>query len=432
MIQRCLAMTAPRPLVNILSLLFGLLLGGFSVASFAYDYPATAQWTTQGATNCGTSPGGCFGSPSDAAEHACTNFYGGTVNTLTGGGDTYFYTCTPSGGASSKAAYSCPDGGTLDIVGGVYTCVGAPEPGPCDDTEGQEIEFEFFEGWLPPGYNPATDVSDGSGPDAPATIANAGCEYELVGVVSCQAYVSNINKSFCTYKYQGTGNESSEGPPSNGAPNTACQSGATYGTVNGKGACLPSNTTPTTTPGLPTAPGAPPAPGTVGPSSGGSGGGTTPSDGAGTGSGINGGGVSSGGTGGAGEGGEFNCDGCAQESTQQQVKGVLEDMRDGNGVEEDGTTALDDAKDELGDAMDDAEELIEAQGGAEKQTSLGFGFSPSLPSGSCSPLDMSVHGWNKSYDWCTWISQARDLWGWGIGLLTALYIWRRGSTVWSG
>lgn len=87
------------------------------------------------------------------------------------------------------------------------------------------------------------------------------------------------------------------------------------------------------------------------------------------------------------------------------------------------------SKDALDNASKDRKAAIENSTDVD---SLGMSFGWSLPTGACEPLVWGNSMWERTYNWCPLLGTARDIWGWGLSILAALYIWRRGTSLTGG
>lgn len=93
-----------------------------------------------------------------------------------------------------------------------------------------------------------------------------------------------------------------------------------------------------------------------------------------------------------------------------------------------GTAALQGAIDGIGDAADGHIAAIQGMaGGGGQRTDLGLSWAPMVPVGSCSELSMTVLGKTVQSNWCGTLGLARDVAGWAVLFLAALYVWRRAT-----
>ena len=68
--------------------------------------------------------------------------------------------------------------------------------------------------------------------------------------------------------------------------------------------------------------------------------------------------------------------------------------------------------------------------GSGKVTTLpGFSFPSFLPTaGTCTALHWDFKGYVYDHDWCPMLARLRALWAWVIGIIGALYVWRRATS----
>lgn len=441
-----------RELVNVLALLVGLILGGLSVGAWANEYPASVRYAYASHLE---------DSLSELAEVVCSEFTSsinypmlgdwgmgtqGGPKSWPGTSNQANLWCTSGyqGDASDvrwvfvgivTRSWYCPYGGQVSGTGNDRMCINPPacpdgqsrdpvtgQCNSCGGLSGQSAGvYEWFTGWGVSG-----GVSDGSGGQPPSSACFGGCVANRGQLDECYTYLSNSSKFFCSFEYIYSGGMCSDPPMSNNAPDRACPAGYTYGSVNGQFGCYPTDPE---SPDAPAKPGVPPGPGGGEPQPG-----DQPGDGAGSGDGPDGSGPGSGG-GTAPGGGEFDCPDCAKEGTLQEIRdttGQIKDWLTEDLPETDGW--LQDQLDELEDAADARGEQIEKIAGEDKVDDLGFEWTPQgvLPQGGCSPLVLNFAGTSSSTDWCGKLSEWRDIWGWFLGMLAALFIWRRGHAAMSG
>lgn len=82
---------------------------------------------------------------------------------------------------------------------------------------------------------------------------------------------------------------------------------------------------------------------------------------------------------------------------------------------------------ELDTAANQAKAAIEDIAGAGKKTDFGWVFSWNLPTVSCSPWSITLFSHSRTVEWCDELGRARQIWAWLLGLLCALYVWRRAT-----
>lgn len=101
---------------------------------------------------------------------------------------------------------------------------------------------------------------------------------------------------------------------------------------------------------------------------------------------------------------------------------------DGTPTAADGLAALQGAIDGIGTAADGHIAAIEGMaGGGGQRTDLGLSWLPVAPVGTCSELSMTVKGYTYQSSWCGTLGLARDVTGWAVLFLAALYVWRRAT-----
>lgn len=126
-----------------------------------------------------------------------------------------------------------------------------------------------------------------------------------------------------------------------------------------------------------------------------------------------------------GEGGG-DCAHCATEATQQRVLGKLGEISSLL-KNDDAQGKLDEATAAIAAHSDYRKGHLESLGGDEKVTDLGFAF-PNifdyLPTRSCSAWTLEFQDWSRELDWCDTLARARELWGWLLAALTALYVFK--------
>lgn len=115
----------------------------------------------------------------------------------------------------------------------------------------------------------------------------------------------------------------------------------------------------------------------------------------------------------------------ARETTLQDVRNALTNptMPDITVVAGGGSALLDGAGNVISG-------MFGGLAGANKQTVLGldFPFAPGMPStATCTTIPFGARTWVENYDMCVPLGKARDMWGWLISMLAALYIFRRGA-----
>lgn len=74
-----------------------------------------------------------------------------------------------------------------------------------------------------------------------------------------------------------------------------------------------------------------------------------------------------------------------------------------------------------------ANSVVASLSSATQVSSIGSWWAPSLPSGGCSSIQLGVPDHLFSLDWCDKLSIGRELWGWFVAMLAALYAWRRAT-----
>lgn len=91
-----------------------------------------------------------------------------------------------------------------------------------------------------------------------------------------------------------------------------------------------------------------------------------------------------------------------------------------------GTGVLDAGLAALTTGFDSIKGGIESLGTSPKD-SLGMALEFEPPTGSCSPLVLTYKDFSRSVNWCPTLETARAIWGWFIGILGALYVFRRAT-----
>lgn len=59
---------------------------------------------------------------------------------------------------------------------------------------------------------------------------------------------------------------------------------------------------------------------------------------------------------------------------------------------------------------------------------LGWSWSFEFPAASCSALVINFRSYSRVVDWCPILGQMRDIWGWAVGVMGALFVWRRATS----
>jgi hypothetical protein len=90
----------------------------------------------------------------------------------------------------------------------------------------------------------------------------------------------------------------------------------------------------------------------------------------------------------------------------------------------DGSAEVASAESAFGAAGDALVDALEDTGGDGAVDEFGWGFAWEFPSGSCASFSFGLGSEVTVWDWCGTLGRIRSLWGWMLGLLSALYIWR--------
>lgn len=132
-----------------------------------------------------------------------------------------------------------------------------------------------------------------------------------------------------------------------------------------------------------------------------------------------------------------------REPTQQAIKANLDQIKAGQcggpsqpkcGIDESGTATegnFTQATSDLDAASLQRQGQVAGVAAGDRVTSIGadWSFTGLLPSCGCAPLSFTFHGWTGGADWCPLFGETRTLFAWFYGLLGALYVWRRSTSV---
>lgn len=100
-------------------------------------------------------------------------------------------------------------------------------------------------------------------------------------------------------------------------------------------------------------------------------------------------------------------------------------------IDETGTPTGEDVRSEGEAAIQEGYDAIEGgiSGlGDAPVDDLGWSWSFEFPSASCSALVISFRSYSRVVDWCPILGQMRDIWGWAVGVMGALFVWRRATS----
>lgn len=344
------------------------------------------------------------------------------------------------------SGYVCPNGGSLNGT----TCVcpaGETDNGtsclsnPCSSSAGQSHTMNVTSGWARSSTPNANDVVidyHQTGEQVTAPLCDGQCISTFDGVDGCYRSqvpgANGLHRVSCDFKMTRTatqcGSASATADPN--VPPPACP--GYVGSVNGKAVCVDPLGGPAT-PSVPQLPGTPPeqpgnpsagnAPST-GSGSGVGGVGRTPSTGNG---GNNGGGSNASTPGGGSDGnGQTNEGGNGTGVQTVEVNTCGLPGQPACRIDETGTPngngAFNGAKGQFDSAAQAEQEGI--SGAGSRTTGLSWTYFISLPTGVCTPLDLSIGPREFIIDPCTSSGVAlwRQILGWMLFVLTGLYMWR--------
>lgn len=442
----------------VLWFLVGVLISAVPMLVFAEDYNAIINYK-YGSSGTTLYP---------SANAACASSSTETITKYAkheGDSLEYCYYKHPSTGVeyqsgTANRVWTCPGGGTVGQVGGVYKCVGAAScpVGTVRNTATGICETSCISGvsqtsraWV--GYAATSNnVDDWIDPRIPSSTCSGNCAVGNLSIVagSCSVDDSGFGPPYpgsCEFSGTQTGATctASDQTFDDPLPQIPCPSGSSLGSVNGVQGCYGSYqgneaTSTTTNPDGSTtkitikiAPDGSTVKTTTTTAADGSVTTTeetitsTPASGEGA---IDGQGTGSGSGSGSGAG----------TGTVNGTKGDSEQAnfcRDNPGValckdkvkvdELDTPSQRDWTADNtaLGDRFDEMKNYIE--GSTWRRDSLPFVWNPQdqIPGGSCSDIQIGLY----SLDICSPLSMARDLWAWCIGMVAALAIWIRGTQI---
>lgn len=100
-------------------------------------------------------------------------------------------------------------------------------------------------------------------------------------------------------------------------------------------------------------------------------------------------------------------------------------------IDETGTPTGEDVRSEGDAAIQEGYDAIEGgiTGlGDAPVDDLGWSWSFDFPAASCSALVINFRSYSRVVDWCPILGQMRAIWGWAVGVMGALFVWRRATS----